>query len=38
MVNDIEINLRIRYNNFYKEEAGFLIAAIELERAYKAVK
>ncbi|WLN25910.1 hypothetical protein KJD10_05815 (plasmid) [Borreliella valaisiana] len=38
MVNDIEINLRIRYNNFYKEEAGFLIAAIELERAYKDVK
>ncbi|WVN14685.1 hypothetical protein KJD09_04995 (plasmid) [Borreliella valaisiana] len=38
MVNDIEINSRIRYNNFYKEKAGFLIAAAELERVYKAVK
>ncbi|MCD2387392.1 factor H-binding protein CspZ [Borreliella burgdorferi] len=38
MVNDREINLRSRYNNFYKKEADFLGAAVELEGAYKAIK
>ncbi len=38
MVNDREINSRSRYNNFYKKEADFLGAAVELEGAYKAIK
>ncbi|WLN24626.1 MULTISPECIES: cell surface protein [Borreliella] len=38
MVNDREINLRGRYHNSYKKEADFLIAAVELEEAYKAIK
>lgn len=38
MVNDREINSRGRYNNSYKKEADFLIAAVELEEAYKAIK
>ncbi|WP_327786015.1 cell surface protein [Borreliella valaisiana] len=38
MVNDRKINSRSKYNNFYKKEAGFLIAAVELEEAYKAIK
>ncbi|MCD2401744.1 factor H-binding protein CspZ [Borreliella bissettiae] len=38
MVNDREINSRSRYDNFYKKEADFLGAAVELEGAYKAIK
>lgn len=38
MVNDRKINPRSRYNNFYKKEADFLLAALELEEAYKAIK
>lgn len=38
MVNDREINSRSRYNNYYKKEADFLGAAVELEGAYKAIK
>ncbi|WNZ73109.1 cell surface protein [Borreliella garinii] len=38
MVNDRKINSRSRYNNFYKKEADFLLAALELEEAYKAIK
>lgn len=38
IVNDREINSRSRYNNFYKKEANFLVAALELEEAYKAIK
>ncbi|WP_325064450.1 cell surface protein [Borreliella bavariensis] len=38
MVNDREINSISRYNNFYKKEADFLVAAVELEEAYKAIK
>uniref|UniRef100_UPI003B210BC8 factor H-binding protein CspZ n=1 Tax=Borreliella burgdorferi TaxID=139 RepID=UPI003B210BC8 len=38
MVNDREINSRSKYNNYYKKEADFLGAAVELEGAYKAIK
>ncbi|WP_044055026.1 factor H-binding protein CspZ [Borreliella bissettiae] len=38
MVNDREINSRSRYDNYYKKEADFLGAAVELEGAYKAIK
>lgn len=38
MVNDRKINSRSKYNNFYKKEADFLLAALELEEAYKAIK
>ncbi|AZA28359.1 cell surface protein (plasmid) [Borreliella garinii] len=38
MVNDKKINSRSKYNNFYKKEADFLLAALELEEAYKAIK
>ncbi|WP_418906493.1 hypothetical protein QIA30_05215 (plasmid) [Borreliella turdi] len=38
IVNEIKINSSNRSNNSYKKEADFLIAAIKLERAYKAVK
>lgn len=38
IVNDREINSRSRYNNFYKKEGNFLVAALELEEAYKAIK
>ncbi|WP_410521890.1 cell surface protein [Borreliella garinii] len=38
IVNDRKINSRSSYNNSYKKESGFLIAAVELEEAYKAIK
>lgn len=38
MVNDRKINSRSKYNNFYKKEADFLLTALELEEAYKAIK
>lgn len=38
MVNDRKINSRSKYNNFYKKEADFLLAVLELEEAYKAIK
>lgn len=38
MVNYRKINSRSKYNNFYKKEADFLVAALELEEAYKAIK